>query len=312
MSNKPKIFIDGDQGTTGLQIRERLGGRDDLDIIRLADEVRKDVSARRAALNEADVAILCLPDDAAREAVALVDNPETRVIDASSAHRVAPDWVYGFPEFLPGQADKIANAKRVSNPGCYPTGAVGLVRPLVDAGLVASDFPISVHAVSGYSGGGKSMIAAFEEADHAEPILDPVRAYGLRLDHKHVGEMQVHMGLEHRPIFAPSVGKYYKGMLVFVPLPLWALPGSPSLVQVYEALAERYLGCEYVRVQSLQDVQAIATLSPEGVNDTNTMNLYVFGNENEGQVLLAAQLDNLGKGASGAAVQSLDLMLDKF
>lgn len=306
---KAKIFIDGDQGTTGLEIRQRLDARADLELIRLADHARKDKDARAHALNACDVAILCLPDEAAREAVSLIENPDVQVIDASSAHRVAPDWVYGFPEFLPGQAAEIAAAQRVSNPGCYPTGAVALMRPLRDAGLVSADFPVTVNAISGYSGGGKNMIAAFEDATHPDYTSVPYRAYGLTLEHKHTEEMRVHMGLDHRPVFVPSVGRYYKGMLVFVPLQLWALPGAVSVAQLSDALQARYDGARHVRVFSGGDVDEITTLSPEVCNDTNDMNLYVFGNEARRQAVLVAQLDNLGKGASGAAVQSLDLIL---
>jgi len=308
---RPKIFIDGDQGTTGLEIRERLSGRDDLEVLRLSEERRKDTGARADALNAADIVILCLPDEAAREAVALIDNPETRVIDASSAHRVDGAWTYGFPEYLPGQADRIAASKRVSNPGCYPTGAVALLRPLVDAGVVPASFPVTVHAISGYSGGGKAMIGAFEHFERADFTAVPYRAYGLTLEHKHTEEMRVHGRLAHRPLFSPSVGRFYKGMLVFVPLQLWALPQGTSGRSVLDILAARYDGAAHVNVVPAEDANAITTLSPEACNDTNSMKLYVFGNDRHEQVLLAAQLDNLGKGASGAAVQSLNLMLGR-
>jgi len=306
---KPKIFIDGDQGTTGLEIRQRLSARDDIEFVRLPDEFRKDVSARAEALNSADVAILCLPDDAAREAVSLIENSHTRVIDASSAHRISSDWTYGFPEFLPEQADKIANAKRVSNPGCYPTGAVALIRPLVDAGLVPAHFPMTVNAISGYSGGGKNKIGQFEHFERPDFTSNPYEAYGLTLEHKHTEEMRVHMGLERQPLFSPSVGKYYKGMLVFVPLQLWAMETAPTSGQIIEVLAERYMDARYVYFKRLNDADEIKVLAPEACNGTNDMNLYAFANDAKGQILLVAQLDNLGKGASGAAVQSLDLML---
>src|ERR1700710_961642 len=233
---KRKVFIDGAAGTTGLEIRERLASRGDLEVVQLSDADRKDVGARRRAINDAGVVILCLPDDAAKEAVALIENPEVRVIDASTAHRVAPGWAFGFPEYEPGNYATIAAAKRVPNPGCYATGFLALVRPLVVAGLVPADAALSVNAVSGYSGGGKAMIAEFEDENGPDYFETVVRTYALTLGHKHVPEMTGRAGLKHPPVFAPSVGRYYRGMIVEVPLHLWALPGSPSGAALRAAL----------------------------------------------------------------------------
>lgn len=312
----PKVFIDGEAGTTGLQIRERLAGRRDLGVVSIDPHKRKDADERRRMLNGADVIILCLPDDVAREAVAMIANPDVRVIDASTAHRVAEGWTYGFPEMAPGQRDAIAGSKRVANPGCYPTGFIGLVAPLVRAGLVPPDFPLTVNAISGYSGGGKGLIAEFE----AEGAKDAFRPYGLGLKHKHVPEMTAYAGLAHPPLFAPAVGSFAQGMIVEVPLQLWALPGKPRTAELRAALAAAYAGEPFVEVANEGETARLTSartgaagtapeLDPEALNGTNRMRLYVFGNDDAGQAILIAQLDNLGKGASGAAVQNLNLML---
>ncbi len=304
-----RIFIDGETGTTGLQIRERLNGRSDVQLLGLSDFERKDPDARRRVLNTCDLAILCLPDDAARDAVGLIESNETRVIDASTAHRTAPGWTYGFPEMATDQTEAIRASIRVANPGCYPTAAIALVRPLVEAGLVPRDFPVTINAVSGYSGGGKALIARFEsENDELEPAF---YAYGLGLTHKHLPELHRYSLLDRAPLFVPSVGRFYKGMLVQIPLQLWALPGSPGAGDVHAALADWYVAEDgFVSVAPRSPVDPAMTLNPEALNGTNEMHLQVFSNEATGQCLLAAVLDNLGKGASGAAVQSMNLMLD--
>ncbi len=298
------IFIDGEAGTTGLEIRERLERRADLELI-LLGERRRDPAARAEALNAADAVILCLPDDAAREAVAMIENPDVRVIDASTAYRTATGWTYGFPEMDAVQRGEIIGSHRVSNPGCYPTGFIGLMRPLVKAGIVPADWGVTVNAVSGYSGGGKSMIAEFEDKSGAPPY----RAYGLSLRHKHVPEMTKHSGLRHDVLFAPAVGAYRQGMLVEVPLQLAALPETPSIDRLHGCLIEAYDGCRFVEVAGLDETEAMTGLDPEGLNGTNRMRLHVFGDRSGSQARLVALLDNLGKGASGAAVQNLNLML---
>jgi N-acetyl-gamma-glutamyl-phosphate reductase len=306
---KTTIFIDGAAGTTGLEIRERLGARGDLNIIQLSETDRKQAAPRARALNEADIVILCLPDEAAREAVGLIGNSEVRVIDSSTAHRVAAEWVYGFPEFEPGNYEKVASAKRLTNPGCYATGFLSLVRPLVLAELIPADAPLAVNAVSGYSGGGKSMIEEFERPDSASYVATVVRTYGLNLAHKHVPEMKERAGLTHAPVFAPSVGRYYRGMIVEVPLHLWSLPGAPSPKQLREALADAYRGRPLVDVASYEETVALKTLDAEMLKNTNKLKIFVFGNDSSQQARLVAVLDNLGKGASGAAVQNLNIML---
>jgi len=304
-----RIFIDGAAGTTGLEIRQRLENRSELSLISLSEADRKDPAARKRALNEAELVILCLPDDAARQAVSLIDNPRVRVIDASSAHRVAPGWTYGFAELEPDGYDQIAAAQRVTNPGCWPTGFLALVRPLVRAGIVPADFPVSVSGVSGYSGGGKSMIAEFEDRDAPGYTNSVSRIYGLSLKHKHLPEMMQHAGLSHPPLFEPGLGRFYRGMLVEVPLALWALPGKPKLADVHAALAEAFRGRPLVKVATPEEAAAITTLDAEIMANTNALTLYVFGNDETGQARLVAAFDNLGKGAGGAAVQNLNIML---
>lgn len=302
-----RIFIDGAAGTTGLEIRERLSGRSDLQVVQLGEAERKDSRSRARALNDADLVILCLPDDAAREAVALIDNPAVRVVDASTAHRTTPGWTYGFAELEADQRAKIAASKRVSNPGCWATAFVVLVRPLVRAGLLPAGFPVTTNGVSGYSGGGKSMIEEFENKASPKYVETVVRSYGLTLAHKHLPEMQVHAGLEHTPVFAPNVGRFYRGMLVEVPLALWALPDAPSTKAIHEVLADAYAGEALIEVAALDAKPA--SLDAEALRGTNRLGVHVFGNDRSGQVRLVAVLDNLGKGAGGAAVQNLNIML---
>ncbi|HEX4271880.1 MAG TPA: N-acetyl-gamma-glutamyl-phosphate reductase [Rhizomicrobium sp.] len=309
MSKAAKIFIDGAAGTTGLEIRERLAGRSELSLIALSDAERKDQGARKRALNEADLVVLCLPDEAARESVSLIDNPQTRVIDASTAHRVAEGWDFGFPELDPDGYNRIAASKRVSNPGCWATGFLAIARPLVRAGIIPKDFPLTANGVSGYSGGGKSMIAEFEDKNGADYTETVSRIYGLALTHKHIPEMQKHSGLSHPPLFEPSVGRYYRGMLVEVPLQLWALPATPTPRNVHAALVKAYPDRPLVKVASLEDAAAAKTLDAEIFAGTNGLTIYVFANEKTEQARVVAAFDNLGKGASGAAVQNMNIML---
>jgi len=304
------VFIDGEEGTTGLQIRERLESRSELSLIHLADNERKDPQARRRALIAADVSILCLPDDASREAVKLVEGENSRLIDASTAHRTADGWIYGFPEMAPDQRALIAKSNRVTNPGCYPTGAIALLAPLIKGELLPADYPVTINAVSGYSGGGKPLIARMENAESENAISSEYFAYGLGLEHKHVPEILQHSGLRHRPLFVPSVGKFRQGMIVQIPLQLWSLPSNPSVVTIFELLRDYYVDQNFVSVADNTETEAhLASLDPEDLNDTNHLKLFIFGNEAHGQVVLTAQLDNLGKGAAGQAVQNLNIML---
>lgn len=295
------VFVDGGHGTTGLEIRERLTGRTDISVIEIDESRRRDADARRAALNDADIVVLCLPDDAAREAVALIDNDRTRIIDASTAHRTAKAWTFGFHEIDDQGVGSLIAAKRVSNPGCYSTGFLALVKPLVRAGLIPAGWPLTVNAVSGYSGGGKAMISEFETgaADTAW------RTYALGLAHKHVPEMQRHAGLLHSPLFAPSVARTYRGMIVDVPLMIGAMPGMPSASAIRDILAEQYRDSPIVSlVRDFDD----ANLTIEQAAGTDRLDLFVFANAAGDQVRLIAALDNLGKGAAGAAVQTLNIM----
>ena len=305
------IFIDGQAGTTGLQIQERLAGRRDIALIELNDAERKDPKRRSEALNEAEVAILCLPDDAARESVSLIRNNTTKVIDASSAHRTDPTWVYGLAEMAPGQDRRIATAARVTNPGCYPTGAILLLAPLVRAGIIPADYPITVNAVSGYSGGGRKLIEQMENPDGPDGLKTPFRVYGLGLEHKHVPEMQVHSGLKHRPLFVPSYGRFAQGMIVQVPLLTRLLRSGTKAETVHRALAEAYEGQRFVSVHPLLPPAEAGALDGDRLAGTDRCELSVFHDKRGEQILLAAELDNLGKGASGAAVQNLDLMLGR-
>mmetsp|Transcript_22051 Transcript_22051/g.39534 ORF Transcript_22051/g.39534 Transcript_22051/m.39534 type:complete len:378 (-) Transcript_22051:25-1158(-) len=302
-----RVFIDGEAGTTGLQVRDRLEKHPEIELLSLDDSKRKDLDARREALQSADAAVLCLPDDAAIAAVALAEGSDTVIVDASTAHRVAEGWAYGFPEMTSEQADLIAKSKRIANPGCYPTGFISLIRPLVDAGLLSADADLVVHAVSGYSGGGKGLIETYESGPH-----EPWGAYGFALNHKHLPEMAKCTGLKQEPIFCPSVGDFAQGMVVSVPLRLSQLRAGSTPADVQAALAEHYKEKQFVSVAALNPTDVLergAFLRPDSLNDTNRLELFCFGNEAKGTMWLAARLDNLGKGASGACVQNLNLAL---
>ena len=304
---KPLVFVDGDQGTTGLQIVAQLQRRADIELLTLPEGERKNPLRRADAINRCDVAILCLPDAAAREATAMIENPAVRVIDASSAHRTDPAWVYGLPELSAAQPDLIRRARRISNPGCYPTGAVALLKPLVDAGLLPRDHAVTIHAVSGYSGRGRAGVEAHEGP--GATAAPPFQVYGLALEHKHVPEIQQHAGLAERPFFVPAYGHFRQGIVLTIPLHLRLLSPDASGHRIREALAERYRGSRHVSVLAAQETNALAHLDPQRHNGSNDMSLAVFDNPARGQVLLAAVFDNLGKGASGAALQNLDLVL---
>lgn len=303
-----KIFIDGEHGTTGLQIRSMLADRRDIEIISIPAGQRKDQAARKDFLNRADLAILCLPDDAAKESVSLIDNDTTRVIDASTAHRVASGWTYGFPEMDAAQSDAIAAARRVANPGCWPQGPIAGLRPLVRAGLLPADYPVTVNGISGYSGGGRQMIEDYVAKGEDAPEFLP---YGLTLKHKHVPEIRTYSELAAEPLMQPAVGNFAQGMITVVPLQLGRLERVPTGFELHAAIADHYAGIRngFVEVAPPGEVERSSDIEPERYNGTNRMKLYVLSNDARAQALLIAVYDNLGKGASGAAVQNMDLML---
>lgn len=304
---KYAVFVDGQEGTTGLRIHEYLARRSDIEVLRIAPDKRKDAGERARLLNAADVAFLCLPDAASREAAAMVTNPNTCLIDASTAHRTLPDWVFGLPELAPGQRDKLRKTKRIANPGCHASAFILLLRPLVDAGLVPHELALSATSITGYSGGGKKMIEQYESG--SEPRLASPRPYALNLKHKHLPEMAAHAGLAVAPIFMPMVGNFYKGLAVTVPLHLSQMKSGTTSQTLQDALIKHYAGEPFVRVMPLRDPATLEEgyFDVQACNDTNRVDLFVFGNDS--QALLMARLDNLGKGASGAAVQAMNVHL---
>jgi len=306
---KPKVFIDGKEGTAGLQIFERLGARNDIEILTLSDELRKDTEARRSIMNKADLVFLCLPDKAAIEAVELIDNPDVKVIDASTAHRINPDWVYGFPELFRGQEELIKKSKRTANPGCHATGFISIVAPLVREGVISDNYPISCHSLTGYSGGGKKMIAEYE-GERSDERLDSCREYAITLAHKHIPEMTAMTGLKRKPLFFPIIGDYYSGMTTTVGIHRDLAEKNFGPKEIHEMLSDYYSGREYVRVLPFAGegkIDARGILESNRNVGTNYLDIVVCGNEE--QILIASMFDNLGKGASGAAVQNMELML---
>ncbi|AHC73640.1 N-acetyl-gamma-glutamyl-phosphate reductase [Candidatus Endolissoclinum faulkneri L5] len=305
----PQIFIDGNTGATGMLIRERLLARNDIGLISLEDQQRKDLKYRIEALYACDIAFLCLPDEAARQAASIAKKSNAKLIDASSAHRTDECWVYGFAEFKEGQREAIMTANRISNPGCYATGAVGILAPLIKAGLLPIDYPFTINAISGYTGGGTSLITRYESeaAENYKP--DPFWQYGLNLNHKHVPEITNRLGLVHPPIFQPAVANYAQGMLVNVPLALWQIDRQPTARSLHEILSEHYNNSRFVRVASLTETTKLQELNPQALNGTNLMEIFVLSDDNTRRAVITARLDNLGKGSSGAAVQNMNLLL---
>ncbi len=303
-----KVFIDGKEGTTGLQIFDRLPKRNDIEILLIDEEKRKDINERKRLINESDITFLCLPDAASKEAVTLIENPNTRIIDASTAHRTNPDWAYGFAELSKAHREAIATSKRVANPGCYASGFISLVYPLVQAGVIPADYPVISHAVSGYSGGGKKLIAQVEDENKPKALCSP-RQYALTQNHKHIPEMQKICGLEFEPMFNPIVDDYYAGMVVSIPLVTRTLPKKYTPADIHAILSEHYAGQRFVKVMELGGIDTLPDgfLSANDLEGTNDMQLFVFGNDD--RILLCSRLDNLGKGASGAAVQNMNIML---
>lgn len=309
---RTKVFIDGEHGTTGLQIRKRLASRNDLEVLSISAEDRHNETARLERLNAADIAILCLPDDAAIETVkSIANNKKLRIIDSSTAHRISPQWVYGFAELTKGQSERIEAAQFVANPGCYPTGALSIIRPLREAGIMAEDFPVSINAVSGYTGGGKKMIGQMEDQSREDHITANYFIYGLNLRHKHVPEIRVHGKLAQSPIFVPSVGRFPQGMIVNIPLHNKLLEKTVSLTDLRSIFNAHYHESKVVKVASEEENSRLARLDAELLANTDELTIFVFGDEKNGLFNICAVLDNLGKGASGAAVQNLDLMIGK-
>ena len=302
-----KVFVDGQEGTTGLRIHEYLAQRPDIEVLKIDADKRKDPLERARLLNAADVAFLCLPDAASREAASMITNTNTCLIDASTAHRTVAGWAFGLPELAPGQRELLRHSKRIANPGCHASAFIVLLRPLVDAGLVPRELPVSATSITGYSGGGKSMIAQYEAGGDAK--LQSPRPYGLTLAHKHLPEMKTHTGLMHAPLFMPIVGNFYKGLAVTVPLHLSQLPAGTTPESLHAALSARYAAEPFINVQPLRDPAVLESgfYDAQACNDTNRVDIHVFANDT--QVLLMACLDNLGKGASGAAVQSMNVHL---
>jgi len=305
---KPKIYIDGQEGTTGLRIFERFAGRNDIEILTIDPALRKDADERKKLINASDITFLCLPDAAAKEAVSLVDSDHVRIIDASTAHRVNPDWAYGFPELSAAHRQAIAAGKRIANPGCHATGFVSLVYPLVSSGILPKETAVSCFSLTGYSGGGKKMIAQYGD-ENRDGALDSPRIYGLTHQHKHLPEMQKVCGLDHAPLFTPIVADYYAGMLVSVPLMAGQLSGVSSLAQLHECYADAYAGQKMIKVMPLSaQAEVGGFLASNGLAGNDGLEIYVTGNDE--RMMACARFDNLGKGASGAAVQSMNIMLD--